>query len=206
VTHFKADLNSTSVISGGVNASTAPSTGTAVFTLFQPEGNPSATTLSYSIQLTDLDLDGSITPSNTADNVTAIHVHNTALFANLTPNLTSDTAGTQHVFNIFGAPRGGDDDDDMVFNAAAGTVTGVWEDSDATPLEAFAPSFPISDVVSGLQNGDFFLMIHTSAFPGGAIGGFIAPVPEPSTGVLAVLGVVCLAGMASRKRRRDRLA
>lgn len=202
VTQYEASLNSANVISGGANSSTAPSSATAIFTLTQPDGNPSATTLSYSIQLTDLDLDGSITPGSTDDNVTAIHLHNTALLANLSPNLLGDTAGTQHVLNIFGVPRGGDDDDDMVFNAAAGTVTGLWEDTDATPLEPMAPTFPISSVISGLQNGDFFLMVHTSEYPGGAIGGFITPVPEPSTGVLAILGIAGLVGVAYRKRSR----
>lgn len=202
VTQYEATLNSANVISGGINSSAATSSATATFTLTKPDGNPAGTTLSYNIQLTDLDLDGTITPGSTDDNVTAIHLHNVALLANLSPNLLGDTAGTQHVLNIFGVPRGGDDDDDMVFNAAAGTVAGLWEDSDATPLEPMAPTFPISSVLSGLQNGDFFLMVHTSEYPGGAIGGFITPVPEPSTGVLALLGMVGLFGFAYRKRSR----
>jgi len=78
-------------------------------------------TLSYDIRLTNLDLDGLQTdgPGNEGDDVTAIHLHDVTEC--VMPNcIPGDTAGTLHVLNIFGIPRGGDDNDDMVFDAVAG--------------------------------------------------------------------------------------
>lgn len=208
VTQFEAILGSAGVISGGSPASTESATGLATFILTQPDGDPSATTLSYSIQLFDLDLDGTITPfPETDDNVTAIHIHNTLLLPDGSPAPSGDTAGTLHLLNIFGVPRGGDDDDDMTFNAVAGTVQGLWEDTDATPLEPMAPTLPVSssDVLTPLFAGDTFLMIHTSQFSGGAIGGFITQVPEPSSFAVCCLTLGgCVIG--ARPRRRSRTA
>jgi len=66
-------------------------------------------------------------------------------------------------------------------------VTGLWEDTDADPSAMPAPTLPISDAMSLLFEGDMFIMVHTNDHPGGAIGGFIRPVPEPASVVLLLL-------------------
>lgn len=53
-----------------------------------------------------------------------------------------------------------------------------------------------------MANGTSYFNIHTTSFTGGEIRGFLQPVPEPGSILLAGLG---LAGWASRKlRRRDK--
>jgi len=52
---------------------------------------------------------------------------------------------------------------------------------------------------AGIESGNAYLNIHTSAFPGGEIRGFLVFVPEPVT--LSVFGAG-LAGMALLRRRR----
>jgi hypothetical protein len=53
---------------------------------------------------------------------------------------------------------------------------------------------------SGLAAGQAYFNIHTAAFPGGEIRGFLAPVPEPATLTLVGLGL----GAAAMRRRRAR--
>ena len=51
----------------------------------------------------------------------------------------------------------------------------------------------------GIADGRAYLNVHSRAFPGGEIRGFLAPVPEP--GALVLLGTAAL-GAAGRLRRR----
>jgi hypothetical protein len=53
--------------------------------------------------------------------------------------------------------------------------------------------------LAGLASGQAYLNIHTSAFPGGEIRGFLTPVPEPGSIALFGLGAV---GLAALRRRR----
>lgn len=55
-------------------------------------------------------------------------------------------------------------------------------------------------LISGFENDRAYFNIHSTAFPGGEIRGFIAPVPEPAT--LPLLGVSLLALGAVARRRR----
>ncbi len=204
ITLFQASMESSTVRRDGNPVSTDAGTGFATFTLTEPDaGETGETTLAYEITLNGFDLDGLQTPGVTDDDVTAIHIHNLNLLPDLSPNTLGDTAGTQHVLNVFGVPRGGDDNDDMMFDAALSQVTGIWEDTDADPLLSPAPTQMISEFTDELAANELYVMIHTTAFPGGAIGGTIQLVPEPSSWLLMGIGFVLLARGLKRPRSRS---
>jgi hypothetical protein len=56
-------------------------------------------------------------------------------------------------------------------------------------------------LLSGAAAGEAYLNIHTTAFPGGEIRGFLTPLPEPSSLLLLGSGLAGLAGMIRRKQR-----
>ncbi len=65
---------------------------------------------------------------------------------------------------------------------------------------AFAESALAGDMASGTA----YWNIHSSAFPGGEIRGFLVAVPEPSTLALLGLGAVGMAATVWRRRRSDK--
>ena len=101
---------------------------------FQRVGN-GTDSLAYSlVNLAGVDLDGNQTPGDTSDDVTGISFHD-------------GSAGDALAFNVLA-------DDDLVVDAAAGTVTGVWEDA-----EGFAA------FTTQLVNGDLYVNVYTDANP-----------------------------------------
>jgi len=77
---------------------------------------------------------------------------------------------------------------------------------DLTQASTYNPSFdgglPASQeptLLAGLAAGDAYLNIHTTAFPGGEIRGFLTTVPEP--GGYLLFGAA-LAGIALLRKRR----
>ncbi len=57
-------------------------------------------------------------------------------------------------------------------------------------------------LVSGIENGETYLNIHTGPFPGGEIRGFLVVAAEPGTLLLLGAGLASLAGTAWRRHRR----
>jgi hypothetical protein len=55
----------------------------------------------------------------------------------------------------------------------------------------------------GLVNGTEYFNIHTTAFPGGEIRGFVK-IPEPATLALLGTGLIAIGGMHIWRRRNDR--
>jgi hypothetical protein len=56
-------------------------------------------------------------------------------------------------------------------------------------------------LLGGLQSETAYLNIHTNAFPGGEIRGFLSPVPEPSTWAMMLFGFGAV-GLGLRRRRQ----
>lgn len=93
-----------------------------------------------------------------------------------------------------------------------GVMSGTYDTTFDTSLASFYnPSFvtakggtPLSAeaaLAASLAAGTAYLNIHTSAFGGGEIRGFLQPVPEPATMLLLGTGLAGLGGMIKRKRQ-----
>jgi CHRD domain/PEP-CTERM motif len=56
-----------------------------------------------------------------------------------------------------------------------------------------------SALIAGMESGNAYLNIHTSAFPGGEVRGLLHAVPEPEAYALLVVGLVALGWRARRR-------
>ena len=57
-------------------------------------------------------------------------------------------------------------------------------------------------LTGGLDASKAYFNVHTNAFPGGEIRGFLHPVPEPETYALMMLGLFAVGAIARHKRAR----
>lgn len=168
--------------------------------------NAARTELRYQIAIDGLQLKPLAADRTAPDDVIGVHLHLNV----------PDTVGP-HVLNIFGLATfnmPAEEDADLVVDFVNRTLTGVYDDGDATidpttgqPYLPFYPltSKPLSDWIDDLENGDLMLAVHTNAsgFPTMAIHGHIGRVlPEPTT---ALLMLVCsIFGLAIERRRSTR--
>jgi hypothetical protein len=137
----------------------------------------------YSVTISD-DLDFSnvapdITTSNGGTAVTNFHIHNQARGVN---------GGV--VYGIYVPDQDNDNDVTAVLNADnTTTISGGWSALDGNPvgnINTFGPGL----LAAGLGDVNFYFNVHTAGNPGGEIRGQIVAIPEPSTGVLLILGFV----------------
>ena len=143
-TDFIANLSAGQVVGG----TTSMATGAAMMTL-----NAAQDTLTYSFLLAGLDLDGLQTPMDSTDDVTAMHFH-------------AAPAGVNGGV-VFGQIAPNHDLDDLVIDPVAGTLMGVWEETDSVTL---------SSQLANLLAEGLYLNVHTTMYPGGAIRGQVLPV------------------------------
>jgi len=85
----------------------------------------------------------------------------------------------------------------------AGVLIGLTLDTPGAMSGTFSGGSTLSGAnVTGMLNGDTYVNLHSSVFPGGEIRGqLISVVPEPSTIVLGGLGALGMLMIARRRRR-----
>jgi len=171
-THFKATITHDQEVPGIPDEGAS---GTATFVL-----NDAQNAFSYHIQLFGLDLDGNQTPANANDNVTRTHFHAAPAGVN----------GGIVFGQIDGSATLRNDLDDLVVNAAAGTIDGVWDNAEGNGTTLGAQ-------LANLFAHGLYFNVHTADHGGGEVRGQVVIVPEPST-LIAGLG---LAGLSLGRRR-----
>lgn len=182
----------------GVPATGSSASGTGIFTL-----NEAETELAYTLSLSDVDLkaDNRTAPTD----VNKIHIH-----------VAPPGENGPHTLNIFGLPA--EEDDDLVVDYAANTLSGVWDDGDATDTNGNGiidknDTKPLTNFIDALKAGDLYVQVHTNRFdvpvgsPGELRGQILAAdnspaatTPEP----LGLLGLVAATGIAGTALRRQR--
>jgi len=109
-------------------------------------------------------------------------------------DLTS-TATASHIHGPTGANNG------LGFTQTTGVLFTLTRSSSLATGGTFT-NVPINLTaaqVGELNNGRYYINLHTSNNPGGEIRGFIVPVPEPSAMALGAAGLVGLLGRRHRK-------
>jgi CHRD domain-containing protein/PEP-CTERM motif-containing protein len=182
---FSATISSAQEVPTNATAAT----GFATFLL-----NDAMTALSFSATIFGLDFTGTQT-ADPNDNLIAAHIHASATAF---PGTNAPV-----VWGFFGAPFNDNNPNDMTLTAFAtgvgGMVTGKWDLPEGNSTAA-NPNVTLATQLPFILQGSSYINFHTTQFPGGAIRGQIALVPEPATLTLVGIGIGGL--VLSRRRRR----
>jgi hypothetical protein len=122
--------------------------------------NAAQTALTMTATINNIDVNGTQTPADTNDNLTAAHIH---AGATVMPGVNGPV-----VWGFFGAPQNDNNPDDRVqtpfASGVGGTFNGKWDppEGNGTTLAA---------QLSNLRTGHAYLNFHTTQFGGGEIRG-----------------------------------
>ena len=154
--------------------------------------SPGTGTATVSIDLSSSTMRVQESFSDLTGNTTAAHIH----CCTAAPD--TGTAGVATTIPTF---------TDFPLNVAAGSYDHTF---DMTSASSYNPAFIAANggtasgafnaLVAGLNGGNAYSNIHTSAFPSGEIRGFLAPVPEPQTYAMLLAGLAAVIAVARRRR------
>jgi hypothetical protein len=165
------------------NVLRATSFGSATFVI-----NDSMTSMSFQATINNIDFTGLQTP-DTADNLTAAHIHAPAGFDETAPP----------VWGFFGLPDNDISPKNTVVtpfaNGVGGTISGTWDTPEGNNT-TFAQQ--VGNILAGLS----YINLHTVQFGAGEIRGQIVPIPEPETYALMLAGLGAVAWAGRRRARR----
>jgi hypothetical protein len=150
-----------------------------------PNASPAVGSATVTLDLDLITLRVEASFSGLLGNVTAAHLHGPTALAG------SGTAGVMTMTPSF-------------LNFPLGVTSGVYDQTfDLALASSYNPAFitssggTVSDglnaLIAAVENGKAYLNIHTTAFSGGEIRGFLVPVvPEPGSFVLTLCGAAAL--------------
>lgn len=193
-TYFSANLTHTQEVGPAattpfVYSNNAPrpiSFGHAVLVL-----NAAMTSLSFTVTIFNIDVNGLQTPDN-FDNLGAAHIHAGA--ATGQPGTNAPV-----VFGFFGSPFNDNNPNDATMTPFASGVGGVFNAKwDLTEGNATTLAAQLANIFAGRA----YLNFHTGQFGGGEIRGQINVPEAASTGVLLAFAAAGLLGAGARMQRR----
>ncbi|MCM3901330.1 MAG: TIGR03118 family protein [Pyrinomonadaceae bacterium] len=133
----------------------AASFGTATFSI-----NTAGTAMTFTATVNNIDFDGTQTPGDANDNLTAAHIH-------AGPSVTPTTNGPV-VWGFFGNPFNDNNPNDVVsaaFSSGVGfTISGKWDAPEGNNTTLAAQ-------LANLKEGRAYINFHTTQFGGGEIRG-----------------------------------
>ena len=146
------------------------------------------TQLTMTINIFNIDVNGSQTPGDTNDNLAAAHIHSPG----------APGANASVVWGFVGMPFHNTDMDLTItpfVGQVGGTFTVIWDSGEA--------SGGLAAHLNSIRNGTAYLNFHTVQNGGGEIRGQIL-VPEPSTVALLSIGAIGAAVGVWKRRRTSR--
>jgi hypothetical protein len=162
-----------------------------------PTNSAGTGTASFVLDTTAQTLEGHIVFSGLSSNTTAAHIH----CCLASPFLSGANVGVATLVPAFpgfplGVTAGSDNfllDLSLASSYNPGFISAAPQNGSLAVAEA--------NFIDGLISGRTYLNIHTTAFGGGEIRGFV--VPEPMTASLLALGLAAAASRSSKLRPRN---
>ena len=162
---------------------------------FPPNGSTATGFGSVVIDTTANTMLVNVTFSGLTSGTTASHIH----CCLASPFLTGANVGVATTTPTFpGFPLG----------VTSGSYSHLF---DLTLASSYNPAFLTAEggtvagaeaaLLAGIENGETYLNIHTTNFPGGEIRGFLEPVPEPATLGLLLTGILPLLFAKRREKQ-----